>query len=254
MNQNKEFEEFVKHLFGTTGLFSWIEQWRISNDFEQDDKIKDVFHFGPIMSQRFMLGFPLNKVKYGRNPFLAFQTEEYNWASLISWNKACVNLKEKRLYLVSKKMKSFGRDYFSSFAISIPFLEEKHLLKMEKERSISLKHLWYEDEIENKQDIHDYSNPIISFKSSDIVLPLFFVENIEQVLSTNDTENNDHISNNIIEQLERELNITREVKIEDFNFIQGNSDFYLSEAERKILESIKAPLDYEKPKIRIRVD
>lgn len=249
-------ENFVRHLIGTTSLFSWISQWKLMKYYQSDKKNASVFHLNPIISQRFMIGYPLNKVKYGKNPFIAFQTDEYNWASSVSWGKACINIKEKRLYLVSKKIKTIYNDYIPSFAISIEFLREELLNPFIGQKNVSLKHLWYEDEMKGRQiNLEDYQNPILSYKNDDIEIPLIFVEDISEVISEADLTTVLTGDSNILDKVRRMNGLDRlNKKIEHVSFIKGNKQAILSKEDKKLLKDLIVPLDYTKPKILIRTD
>lgn len=252
MSENlNENEIFLKHIIGTTNLFSWISQWRLLNGYNHVGKNNSIFNFDILMSQRFMLGFPLNKLKYGHNPFLAFQSLEYSWISAIIWRKAAICLNEKRIYLVSKKIKTIYNDYIPSFAISIEFSNEEMLEPLLKKEKISLKHLWYDDELEGEEiDLNNYENPNLSPKSKDITIPLLFIESQEDLLKDDDLSTNLTGDLDILDSLRVSLSIgKKEVK-----FIKGTDKVSLSETEKEFLKTFLKPLDYNKPKIRISVD
>lgn len=252
MNENlNENEIFLKHIIGSTNLFSWISQWRLLNGYEHSGKNNSIFNFDILMSQRFMLGFPLNKLKYGNYPFLAFQSLEYSWVSAIIWRKAAICLKDKRIYLVSKKVRTIYNDYIPSFAISIEFLNEEMLKPLLKKDKISLKHLWYEDELEGEEvNLNNYENPNLSPKFKDITIPLMFIESQDDLLKEEDLSVNLTGNLDILDSLRISLSIgKKEVK-----FIKGQSQNSLSSEETKFLKTFLKPLDYNKPKIRISVD
>lgn len=272
MNEDLEYEIFIKHLIGVTNLFSWIEQWRMLGYYEQDKKINYLFNFNSIMSQRFMFGLPLNKVKHGDNPFLALQTLEYNWATCIQWSKICVDFEKSRLYLVSKKIKTTKGNYIPVFAISILFSAPEMLFPLKDKKHISLKNLWYEDEIEagyekknyswdkdevinSKLDLTNYENPILSVKSKDIILPLFVVNEIDEIIREDDLKTELTGDYSILDRLRSNLSLDPiSDKIIAPTFVKGSGSVSFSDEEKLFLSKLKKPLDFKKPKIRIRVD
>lgn len=249
LNEN---EIFIKHLIATTDLFSWISQWKILKYYSATGKNKSIFNFNINMSQRFMLGFPLNKAKYGSSPFLACQTREYSWASSIVWRKCVICLPEKRLYLVSNKIKTISNDYLPSYAISIEFSDEKILDMLSKYKSISIKHLWYEDELNDSEiNLSNYESPMISNKNKEEVLPLFFVDSEEEIMREEDMSSNKTGDETILDSIRATLNIgNKEVK-----FLKGkNNPVVFSEEEAEFFKKFIKEIDYQKPKIRISVD
>lgn len=252
MSENlNENEIFLKHIIGATNLFSWISQWRLLKGYEHMGKNNSIFNFDILMSQRFMLGFPLNKIKYGDNPFLAFQSLEYSWINAIVWRKVAVCLNERRLYLISKKVRTIYNDYIPSFAISIEFLSEDMLEPLLKKDKIALKHLWYEDELSGEEiDLNNYQNPNLSPKIKDIILPLMFIESQEELLKEEDLSTNLTGNLDILDSLRMSLSI----KKNEVKFIKGKDKVSLSSEEKKFLKNFLKPLDYNKPKIRISVD
>lgn len=249
--QLNDNEIFIKHLIGVTDLFSWVSQWKLIESYNQSGKNKSIINFDSLMSKRFTVGTPLNKIKYGENPFIAFQSREYSWASSIIWRKFCINLEENRVYLISKKIRTLKGDFFPSFAISIEFSSKETLSIFNGKKHLSLKHLWYEDEL-NEVDITSniYKDPILSSKSKDIIIPILFIEKEEEVLTETDinTENSGNLD--ILESLRLAL----QIKNKEVKYIKGKEDRLLSESEKLILAGFLKPLNYSKPKIRISVD
>lgn len=250
MLNEEECQTFVEHIIGITALSSWVSQWTLIKGYKQDEKNRTVFDFDSVMSQRFMLGTPLNQIKYGKHPFLAFQSLEYKWASMIRWHRACVNLEEKKLYLVSKKIKTIDNSFVEPLIISILFSDEKILEILKNKGSLSLKHFWYEDEMDKETDLNNYKNFTLSYKNRDIVLPLFFIEDVNQIINkTQDAFT--HVDSNILFELRQRIYDNSKPEVA---FIQGKGKIELTAEETEFLKKTIAPLDYSKPKIRIRVD
>lgn len=64
MSENlNENEIFLKHIIGTTNLFSWISQWRLLNGYNHVGKNNSIFNFDILMSQRFDVRFSIKQIK-----------------------------------------------------------------------------------------------------------------------------------------------------------------------------------------------
>lgn len=102
---------------------------------------------GELASQRFALGFP-RKPKYGRHPFLAVQSDEYQFFKRISWADAWVDLSGARLMLTSKKVLGDGENVedIPSMGISIAFDNARKLEILSRSPRLLVRNLWFDEE------------------------------------------------------------------------------------------------------------
>lgn len=120
-------KEYIKNSAGLYGLMIWlnqIKQYGYGYTVENNSINLDVNYNKTIM---------IGKIK-GKGFFIAFDTEFYKWAKLISWEQLCIDLGQKKIYLVSSVIND-GEYQISPFTISFNLdMEDKgHIFnKMEQ--------------------------------------------------------------------------------------------------------------------------
>lgn len=137
---------YLKHLAGVTALLEWAVLW---GKLVGPPEIKNnCLIIKPIVAQRFAIGYPQSK-RFGKNPFLAIQKQEKEWAYLIPWNKIYFNEEQTRMILVSSK--SYGEDFdlpnLTPMGISIPLDDKNKIIWLKKFAKIELRGLWFEENI-----------------------------------------------------------------------------------------------------------
>jgi len=136
--------EYFKNVIGLTNLAGWLSRWY---QFEKSFKVTESsILIDGLISGRFALGIPKNK-NFGNNIFLAIQPEEMLWFKNITWSHFSVDKENNRLHIVSKRIYSIHEKApdFPSFSIAILFDAVDKLQFVERQSTLDIRELWYED-------------------------------------------------------------------------------------------------------------
>lgn len=125
-------DEYLLHSAGLYKLFAWL-------DFNQKQGMpfnveRQIMYAGPIVSKYFAIGIAKSKLKkISKTPFLACQTSEAMWFSLIKWKTVIIREKDLNLYFVTEEIQGDGIDYPDipqfAFALKMDHVDKINLIK-----------------------------------------------------------------------------------------------------------------------------
>lgn len=139
-------QAYLAHLMGLTALLAWKTRW---------EKTSSTIDFkGPLVvapllpSQRFALGFPTAKSRYGRTPFLAVQQDEAQFIKRIHWAGAWIDQEKSQLILTTQKVLGDG-DHLEDLpamglvlAVDVP----QKLEWLARHSRLDARALWFDEE------------------------------------------------------------------------------------------------------------
>lgn len=125
-------DEYLLHSAGLYKLFAWL-------DFNQRQGMpfnveKQIIYAGPIVSKYFAIGIAKSKLKkISKTPFLACQTSEAMWFSLIKWKTVIIREKDLNIYFITEEVKGDNVDYPDipqfAFALKMDHTDKINLIK-----------------------------------------------------------------------------------------------------------------------------
>lgn len=115
-------EKYLKHAAGLYSLLSWLNK-------NQENGIpytmqNQVIKIGILASRDFSIGISKNKIKkVSKTPFLACQSKESEWISLISWKSVITREHDLSIYIISEHVEGDGNEYpdLPPFALALDF-------------------------------------------------------------------------------------------------------------------------------------
>lgn len=125
-------EEYLLHSAGVYKLFAWLDfNQKQGMPFEVE---RQIIYAGSIVSKYFAIGIAKSKLKkISKTPFLACQTSEAMWFSLIKWKTVIIREKDLNLYFVTEEVKGDGVDYPDipqfAFALKMDHADKINLIK-----------------------------------------------------------------------------------------------------------------------------
>lgn len=194
---NSSEKEYILHNTGIWGLYQFLSTY-LQYGYKFEIKAQSQIELSSFFSQHIGFGSVRDK-KLGKNLFILFSEQCFNFLQMISWDKVLIDEPNNRIYLVSKYLSGDKEKWpdIAPFAISFYYENADKITDLKTAKVIDIKSYWFEEDeliVNHKKalklnlEIKDDNTPIFSNKSLN-------VENYFELMTKQINQNIEHYNN-----------------------------------------------------------